>query len=426
MGTQSERLRVFYWTGGPQDVVEAYRQEHLRTEGKHALVTDVSVPFSNQFLEACAAAGASAWAVSPHPRVDRFEDGAFLMEHRPPPKSLQKGGVHWHLGAIRYQLGLMWSAIRFRAHVAIVGDPGHLWLFSALRLFGIRIVPILHCTLWPAGFRPSGRVQRIIQRLNGWFWRRHVFASVVVSRECERQIRELAGNVPGPVLVGLPLFRRELFTGIGEPPAQRTPFRVMFAGRVERYKGVFNLLEVAASLERREPGRFVFEVCGSGSALDELSKAVAERGQTRFIRVLGRLNREQMAQAYGRCHVVITPTTSSFPEGLTQVAVESVLAGRPLVASRVCNAGDHVPGALLEVRPDDVDGYAEALKRLADDPALYEEKRAACSKVAEPFYDWNEGVGGVVLRILHDVRARLRGRRGGADPEADAAVGPSP
>ena len=404
MGAQ-RKLRVFYSTGGPQDVVEAYRQEHLREEGKHPLVTDVSVPFSNQFFEACAKAGASAWAVSPHPRADRLEDGAFLMEHRPMPKSLQKGGLAWHLGAIRYQLGLIWSAIRFRAHLAFLGDTGHLWLFSVLRLFGIRIVPILHCTFWPSGFRQTNRVRRIIQWLNGWFWRHHVFASIVVSDECGRQIREIAGKVPGPILVAMPLFRRELFTGIRAPPAQRRPFTVMFAGRVERYKGVFDLLDVAAILESREPGRFVFEVCGSGSALDELRKAVAERGQTPLIRLMGRLDREQMAQAYERSHVVITPTTSSFEEGFCQVAAEAILAGRPLVASRVCPAVDHLGGALVEVGPSDIEGYAEAIRLLGDDSALYEEKRAVCSLASEPFYDWNEGLGGMVLRILSDAKA---------------------
>lgn len=407
MGARRKPLRVFYSTGGPQDIVEAYRQQYLGEEGHRPFVTDVSVPFSNQLFEACVAAGASAWSVSPHPSVDRLEHGAFFMEHRPMPKYREKGGLFWHLGTLRYQLGLMWSAIRFRAQLAVLGDTGHLWLFSVLRLFGIRIVPILHCTFWPAGFRQRSRVQRLVQWLNGWFWRHHVFASIVVSDECGRQIREIAEEVPGPILVAMPLFRRELFSGIREPPPQRRPFTVMFAGRVERYKGVFDLLEIATELERREPGRFVFEVCGTGSALGELRKAAAERGLTSTMRVTGWLDRAQMARAYERSHVVITPTTSSFAEGFCQVAAESILAGRPLVASRVCPAIDHLGGAPLAIRADDLEGYAEAIRQLANDAALYEEKRSACLRVAEPYYDWNEGVGGALLKILSDVRARL-------------------
>jgi glycosyltransferase involved in cell wall biosynthesis len=405
VGRQAERLRVFYSTGGPADIVEAYRQEHLREEGKQPLVTDVSVPYSNLFFEACAATGASAWAVSPHPRVDRFEDGAFIMEHRPMPRLCQKGGLAWHLGTIIYQIGLIRSAIQFRADLAVMASGGHFWFYSVLRLFGIRVVPLLHGTLWPSGFRQTGRGSRIIQWLNGWFWRHHVFASIVVSDECVRQIREIAGKVPGPILVAMPLFRRELFTGIREPPAPHTPFTVMFAGRVERFKGVFDLLDIAATLDRREPGRFVFEVCGSGSALDELRMAVAERGQTPMVRLMGWLNREQMTRAYGRCHVVITPTTSSFEEGFCQVAAESILAGRPLVASTVCPAVDHLGGAVVEVRPCDVEGYAEAIRLLANDSVLYEEKRSACSKAAEPYYDWNEGLGGMMLRVLSHAKA---------------------
>jgi len=114
---------------------------------------------------------------------------------------------------------------------------------------------------------------------------------------------------------------------------------------------------------------------------------------------------EQMARAYERSHVVITPTTSSFEEGFCQVAAEAILAGRPLVASRVCPAVDHLGGAVVEVRPGDIGGYAEAIRRLASDPALYEEKRVACASVSGPYYDWNEGLGGMVLRVLSKVAA---------------------
>lgn len=400
MGVDSEGLRVFYATGGPQDVVEAYRQEHLREAGRQRLVTDVSVPYANQFFEACAAVGASAWVVSPHPRVDRLAHGAFLMEHRPKPKACQKGGLAWHLGTILYQLKLIASAVRFRADVAIIGGAGHYWVYAVLRLFRVRVVPILHCTFWPAGFRQTSRIWQLIHRLNGWFWRRHVFATIVVSSECARQVREIAGEVRGPVLVALPLFRRELFGGIGPPPAQRTPFTVMYAGRVEGYKGVFDLLEVAAALERREPGRYSFEICGTGDALEKLREAVVERGLASSVHLRGWLDRGQMAAAYARSHVVITPTTSGFEEGFCQVSAEAILAGRPLVASRVCPAIDHLGEVPVEIAPGDVEGYAEAIRRLAEETTLYEEKRSACARVAEPYYDWSKGLGGVVLEVL--------------------------
>lgn len=414
MPVERKRLRVFYATGGPQDVVEAYRQEHLGRAGRQPLVTDVSVPYANQLLEACTKAGASVWVVSPHPRLDRLEDGAFRLEHRPRPGWCQKGGLAWHLGIIGYQVSLMASALRYRANVAVIGAAYHYWLYALLRPFGVRIVPVLHCTFWPAGFRRTTRASRIVDWLNGRFWKRHVFASVVVSDECGRQIREIAGDVPGPILVAMPLFRRGLFAGVPEPPAQRRPFTVTFAGRVERNKGVFDLLEVAATLERRERGRFVFEVCGSGSALEELKRAVVERRLTSTIRVLGWLDRERMVQAYGRSHVVITPTTSSFEEGFCQVSAEAVLAGRPLVASRVCPAVEHLGRAVIEVQPGDIAGFADAIWRLADDPEFYEEKRSACPQAAGPFYEWDEGLGGRVLGLL--LRARGDDRRHAGPP----------
>lgn len=420
---QPRRLRVFYATGGPQDVVEAYRQEHLRQQGKQFLVTDVSEPYANQLLEACAAVGAAAWVVSPHPRADRLVDGAFTLEHRPRPKACAKSGLTWHLGIIAYQLGLMWSALRYRADVVVVGAAAHYWLYAALRLLGVRVVPILHCTFWPTGFKPTGRAARIVNALNGWFWRRHAFTTIAVSDECGRQVREVAGRVSGPIVVAMPLFRRNVFAGVRPPPERRRPFVVTFAGRVERYKGVFDVLDAAALLEHREPGRFTFEICGSGGALEELRRAVEERAQGGYVRLSGWLDREQMAEAYGRSHVVLAPTTSRFEEGFCQVAAEAVLAGRPLIASQVVPAIDHVGGAVVVVKPDDVEGLAQAILRLADDPDRYEELRSACSRAAAPFYDWNAGLGGVMLRILSGLQGEAAPAPGPGGPARDQAAG---
>ena len=61
------------------------------------------------------------------------------------------------------------------------------------------------------------------------------------------------------------------------PPIERGPFRVLFNGRVEANKGVFDLVSIAASLAATRPGEFHFDVCGDGSALEELRIEVVGR-----------------------------------------------------------------------------------------------------------------------------------------------------
>jgi glycosyltransferase involved in cell wall biosynthesis len=55
----------------------------------------------------------------------------------------------------------------------------------------------------------------------------------------------------------LPSYRPEEFKDIGEPSKVRNPFRVFFAGRIERNKGVFHLLEIA----KREPQQGPVPMC---------------------------------------------------------------------------------------------------------------------------------------------------------------------
>ena len=62
---------------------------------------------------------------------------------------------------------------------------------TLFRMFGIRVVPILHNTLWPSGFPPTGRGQRLVLKLDTPFWRRVPVATIGVSPECERQLDQL-------------------------------------------------------------------------------------------------------------------------------------------------------------------------------------------------------------------------------------------
>src|SRR5205814_1764003 len=94
------------------------------------------------------------------------------------------------------------------------------------------------------------------------------------------------------------------------------------------------------------------------------------------------------------------PTTTDFPEGFNQVVVEGILAGRPVITSSVCPALDYVRDAVVEVPPDDVNAYHDAVLRLHDDVALYEQKRAASVSLQGQFYDPKRGWAEALLTAL--------------------------
>ena len=86
---------------------------------------------------------------------------------------------------------------------------------------------------------------------------------------------------------------------------------------------------------------------------------------------------------YGASHVVVVPTRAEFPEGFNQVLAEAVISGKPVITSSVCPALEVVKEAAVEVPPDDVEAYGDAILRLYEDSALYAEKQNACPTVRE-------------------------------------------
>jgi len=400
----NSRPKVFFYHGGPGAIISTYRKW---VEGDRDALGEVSVAFSAQFYNLCESLDLQAYVVSANPNEELLREGRYTLEHRPKPAWCRGGGLRYHVGHAWYTFGLILSCLRFRSAIAIVVPEATATpLWAIVRLFGIRIVTVHHCTFWPAGFRPSGRKAQLTHRIDGWFWEHFVDAALGVSPECIRQVRSIAPRFKGPSVVGFAYFRRDYFDAIPPPPEQRSPFRVMFAGRMEENKGVFDIVRMARMLEDARPGAFRWELCGDGGALAELKAMVKQQGVTDVITLRGHLAPGQMAEAYGRSHAVITPTTSRFSEGMNQVAVEAILAGRPLVSSHVCPALDVIGGAVVEVPPDDVEAYAAAIRRLAEDPEFYEEKRRACAPLAEPFYDRAQSWGRQLQKVIEELLQR--------------------
>jgi glycosyltransferase involved in cell wall biosynthesis len=378
-------LRVFY-AAGPGDVVQTYRV--WRTGAEY--LAETSRTYSGEFFEFCRRGGHRGYTVSSHPRADRVDDGAMQVENR--PKRIGRAGLAYHRDEIDHGLSIVRSALAWRADAAVVDSGTTHWaLLGLLRLASIPVLGVLHNTPWPAGFPPQRARRRLILATEAWFWRRIASALLSVSPECERQVRSLAGAAPRVALQFRAQFNRADFAACAPPPRETVPFRVLFAGRVERNKGVFDLLEMARILEHSRPGRVRFEVCGDGSALGALADAVDRQGLREVVRLRGRLRRPEMVQAYARSHVVVAPTRSDFPEGFAMVCAEAILSGRPVITSPVVPAAEVLRAATVLARTDDPASFAGAIARLQDDAAGYAALCGACADLREPFFDRRDG-----------------------------------
>jgi glycosyltransferase involved in cell wall biosynthesis len=103
---------------------------------------------------------------------------------------------------------------------------------------------------------------------------------------------------------------------------------------------------------------------------------------------------------YGRSHASIVPSRSDFAEGLAKTAVESVLAGRPVITNPVVPALDVLRPACVEARTDDIQSYVDAVTALQSNAALYEELQRACTMLAGEFYERDRGLGARLKSVL--------------------------
>jgi len=383
-------VRILY-AAGPGNVVGTFR--HWRDGVDDP--SQVSITFSGQFFDVCRSEGAQALVVSFQGNKDSMAEEGIQVRHVP-KLFRNSGGLLYHVGEILNGLRLVWETFRFRADYLVIAEGStHWFVLYLLPRRRCRIVPTLHCTLWLPRDKP-GFIHRV---LNKGFFSGHAYAILSQSRDITVQVLELTGGKTVPILEFLPSWRRNTFQGMGEP-GSAPPFRVLYAGRMERNKGVFTLLEAAKEICAL-PGRSIeFDLCGDGPFLAELRSAAAAAGLTDVFRCHGHCNRQTMRAMLQACHVVVVPTTTDFNEGFNMVAAEAVLAGRPVVTSRVCPAVYYLGNAVVEVPPDVPSGYVAAILKLHDFPEFYEEKRRACQDYQEQFYDDSRSWATALREIL--------------------------
>ena len=353
-------------------------------------------------------------------------DGPFTLEHRP-LRFVRGPGPLYHLAQVWAGLRLTATAVRFRADVVLTMGGAAWFSLFLLPLLGVKVVLTLHGHFWRVARPPRG-LDALLWRLNAGFLRRGVAAVMYISDSVAGQVRSLVGPAfAAPMLHFVPTYRPDVFRGVAEaPPPAPPPFRVFYAGRVERSKGVFDLLDVAARFAAEGRAGVEFDLCGDGGALEELRARAKEAGVGDRFRCHGHVQKSVMRGMYQRAHVVIAPTTTDSIEGLNKVVVESVLACRPVVTSRVCPALEYVRDAVVEVPPDDVKAYGDAILRLAEDRGFYESKVRGCAAATGQFYDADRSWGGTLRRVLGMVGVLPAERRAAPPGDApDAAPAPA-
>ena len=193
------------------------------------------------------------------------------------------------------------------------------------------------------------------------------------------------------------------------------PLRVLMVTRLHEFKGVQYLLEAAGRLGMD----LEIDIVGDGPYRKVLQAQAARLDKT--IRFWGWLDRSAppLRRLYRSSSIFVFPSER---EGSPAVLQEAMSAGLAVVAADSAGTPEVVGDAGLLVSPRDPAAIADALLRLAADPALARDLgRRARERVRREF-DWAV-LAARYVRLYGEVARRGRARRAPERPAGGRAIG---
>lgn len=172
---------------------------------------------------------------------------------------------------------------------------------------------------------------------------------------------------------------------------EKDSIRFLFVGRLVYYKGIKNLLEAYYKMISEEPElkkKVILDIVGSGPLEQELHQYVSENDLSDNIFFHTQVSDEQLMDFYKKCDGFVLPSQLR-SEAFGLVQIEAMAFGKPVINT---NLPSGVPYVSLDgitgltVEPNDVDGLAQALRKLTiDDECRHQMGKAARQRVENEY-----------------------------------------
>lgn len=135
---------------------------------------------------------------------------------------------------------------------------------------------------------------------------------------------------------------------------------ILFVGRFEEEKGVFDLVEAAKLLVKEFPVQI--KMIGTGSKKYMIPDFIEKRA----------VSYEHMPAHYQNADIFVAPSkpTSTWDEQYNTALLEAQASGLPIVTTRTGGIGENVGDAAMLIPPGDVDALTHAIKSLIVNPKL--------------------------------------------------------
>ena len=139
---------------------------------------------------------------------------------------------------------------------------------------------------------------------------------------------------------------------------------------------------IIRALAKTKNPNIYFAICGKGPLKKYLQNLASKLGVYNRVKFLG--FRRDIPEL---CNTADISAFPSYIEGLGLAGIEAMAAGVPLVSSNVHGILDYVidgkTGYAMD--PKDVDGFACAINKLADDELLRKRMASNCWEAVKPF-----------------------------------------
>lgn len=182
------------------------------------------------------------------------------------------------------------------------------------------------------------------------------------------------------------------------------PVRVLFVGRLEEYKGVFDVLRAASTLindSDLSAYSLQFLFVGDGSEKEKMVKREKMLGIEKFVSYQT-TDYDYMPEVYQSADIFVAPSkpTPTWEEQYNTALLEAQASGLAIVTTRSGGIPENVGDAAILTNPGDVAGLAHAIKRFIVDKKFRSEFGRRARQRGLHVHDAN--IGAAKLAALYE------------------------
>lgn len=168
---------------------------------------------------------------------------------------------------------------------------------------------------------------------------------------------------------------------------EKSNYCLVYIGRLERDKGLFEAIDAMQLLRTERPSLDVrLDIAGSGSAERDLARRIESLALGDKVRMTGPLFGDAKARSWKQADIFVFP--SFHAEGIPYSVLESLASGTPMITTRAGGIAETVEDGKhgIFIAPRDPRALADAITALLDDKHRLHDMSAACLEHARRYY----------------------------------------